>query len=241
MIRLLFIISFLSIGAMTCTVRLYPFCLKLFFRRWFFFLQKGKKNHAPLFQCYCIKIDVSLFFQKLFFQVNKFSLLFFVLFFLMESLCVCVQEKNTTSLFVSLTQFIACVDITITGLFGNGRLLEECAVYLVRLVEKRSVTILGWFVCVHPRFHLIHPLRKWEIQMGFILIDAAFPPGKQWRSQELGKEHQWGQNDEESRNDAQDEISDHLGCGFLWHDVEPYPFQTDPRTKHRCQKLSLFC
>lgn len=80
LIRLLFIISFLSIGAMTCTVRLYPFCLKLFFRRWFFFLQKGKKNHAPFFQCYCIKIDVSLF-QKLFFQVNKFSLLFFVLFF----------------------------------------------------------------------------------------------------------------------------------------------------------------
>ncbi len=93
LIRLLFIISFLSIGAMTCTVRLYPFCLKLFFRRWFFFLQKGKKNHAPFFQCYCIKIDVSLF-QKLFFQVNKFSLLFFVLFFLMESLCVCVQEKK---------------------------------------------------------------------------------------------------------------------------------------------------
>ena len=62
---------------------------------------------------------------------------FFCSFFLMESLCVCVQEKNTTSLFVSLTQFIACVDITITGLFGNGRLLEECAVYLIRLEEKK--------------------------------------------------------------------------------------------------------
>lgn len=69
--------------------------------------------------------------------------------------------------------------------------------------------------------------------MGFILIDAAFPPGQQWRSQELGKEHQWGQNDEESGNDAQDEISDHLGCGFLRHYVEPYPFQTDSRTEHR--------
>lgn len=56
---------------------------------------------------------------------------------------------------------------------------------------------------------------------------AVLSPENQWRGQELGQEHQWRQDNEESRNDAQDEKNDHLGCGFLRHDVEPFSFQTD--------------
>ena len=140
LICLFFIISFLSIGAMTCTVQYgstaLPILSKAPLQTMVFFLQKGKKNHAPFFQCYCIKIDVSLF-QKLFFQVNKFSLLFFVLFFNGIPVCLCARKKYNVVICLLNAIYSLCRHHDNRSLWERKIIRGMRAVYLIRLEEKK--------------------------------------------------------------------------------------------------------
>jgi hypothetical protein len=93
LIRLLFIISFLFIGAMTCTVRLYPFCLKLFFRRWFFFSSKRKEKSRAIFSMLLYKNRCFSFSKTLLPSQQILSPLFCSFFFNGIPVCLCARKK----------------------------------------------------------------------------------------------------------------------------------------------------
>lgn len=87
---------------------------------------------------------------------------------------VCKKKKNTTSLFVSLMQFIAVITIVfrtriVPGIFVCHRKAADRSFFAPVLIKTTFVFL---FQFVRRRFRLIHPVRKREIR--FIAIGNFF-------------------------------------------------------------------